>query len=51
MACALPHDKARRYRELARDIADDEVRAAILKLAAEYDQQIRFATLAAPAPQ
>ena len=51
MGGTLPHDRARRYRELARDIADDEIRAAILKLAAEYDQMGPFPAVATLAPQ
>jgi hypothetical protein len=50
MTGVLQRDKARRYRESARDVFDDEARAEILKLAAEIDQQARSPTMAAPAP-
>jgi hypothetical protein len=34
-------EKARRYRELAREVLEDDVRAEIIKLAGEYDQRAR----------
>jgi hypothetical protein len=40
---ALLLDRARRYRELARDIVHEEIREEILKFAAELDQQANTA--------
>lgn len=37
--------KARRYRELAREVFDENVRAQIISLATEYDQKARAAFL------